>query len=128
MGSGRGRIIHATKSRASADITPFTDPFPVVVSTTLAGNGPLSTIRGAIEAGCLRWKVGDALASLPRKATLKPKDPVVTQQMDEVFRRFLAGAPVAVLPADDPAVLALRVPEAQQIRDMVAARAGRKDR
>lgn len=44
----------------------------------------------SILTGSLRWKVGDALVSLPRKAMLKPKDPVVTQQMDRVFRRFSA--------------------------------------
>jgi hypothetical protein len=41
-------------------------------------------------AGSLRWKVGDALVSLPRKAMLKPKDPGITYQMDRVFRRFSA--------------------------------------
>jgi polysaccharide pyruvyl transferase WcaK-like protein len=52
----------------------------------------METLEDQVSAltGSLRWKVGDALASLPRKAMLRPKDPVVTQQMDEVFRRFSA--------------------------------------
>ena len=52
----------------------------------------METLEDQVSAltGSMRWKVGDALASLPRKATLRPKDPVVTQQMDEVFRRFSA--------------------------------------
>ncbi len=37
-----------------------------------------------------RWKVGDALVNLHRKVLRKPKEPVVTQQMDEVFGRFHA--------------------------------------
>ena len=52
----------------------------------------METLEDQVSAltGSLRWKVGDALASLPRKATLRPKGPVVTQQMAEVFRRFSA--------------------------------------
>jgi hypothetical protein len=52
----------------------------------------METLEDQVSAltGSLSWKVGDALASLPRKAMLRPKDPVVTQQMDEVFRRFSA--------------------------------------
>jgi hypothetical protein len=37
-----------------------------------------------------RWKVGDALVNLHRRVLLRPKEPVVTQQMDEVFGRFHA--------------------------------------
>lgn len=41
-------------------------------------------------AGSRRWKLGDALVSLPRRATRRPKEPVVTEQMGEVFGRFHA--------------------------------------
>ena len=52
----------------------------------------METLEDQVSAltGSMRWKVGDALANLPRKATLRPKGPVVTQQMNEVFRRFSA--------------------------------------
>ena len=41
-------------------------------------------------AGSRRWRLGDALVSLPRRAARRPKEPVVTEQMDEVFGRFHA--------------------------------------
>jgi polysaccharide pyruvyl transferase WcaK-like protein len=52
----------------------------------------METLEDQVSAlrGSLRWKVGDALAGLPRKVTLRSKNPVVTQEMDEVFRRFSA--------------------------------------
>jgi polysaccharide pyruvyl transferase WcaK-like protein len=63
----------------------------------------METLEDQVSAltGSLRWKVGDALASLPRKATLKPKDPVVTQQMDEVFRRFSAWRKAKTIPPSE---------------------------
>jgi hypothetical protein len=38
--------------------------------------------------GSRRWKIGDALVNLPRKALRKPREPVVTQQMDKILGRF----------------------------------------
>lgn len=63
----------------------------------------METLEDQVSAltGSLRWKVGDALASLPRKATLKPKDPVVTQEMDEVFRRFSAWREANTIPPSE---------------------------
>jgi polysaccharide pyruvyl transferase WcaK-like protein len=63
----------------------------------------METLEDQVSAltGSLRWKVGDALAGLPRKATLKPKDPVVTQQMDEVFRRFSAWRKAKTIPPSE---------------------------
>jgi len=52
----------------------------------------------SVLTGSLRWKVGDALANLPRKATFRPKDPVVTQEIDEVFRRFSAWREADTIP------------------------------
>ncbi len=40
--------------------------------------------------GSRRWKIGDALVGLPRRALRKPTGPVVTQQMDEVLGQFRA--------------------------------------
>jgi polysaccharide pyruvyl transferase WcaK-like protein len=37
-----------------------------------------------------RWKVGDALVGLYQKILLKPEEPVVTDQMDEILGRFHA--------------------------------------
>ena len=62
----------------------------------------METLEDQVSAltGSLRWKVGDALASLPRKATLRPKGPVVTQQMEEVFRRFSAWREADITPSE----------------------------
>jgi polysaccharide pyruvyl transferase WcaK-like protein len=48
--------------------------------------------------GSRRWKVGHTLVSLPRRAMLRPKEPVITQQIDEVFRRFRAWREAAATP------------------------------
>ncbi|CAA9382062.1 MAG: hypothetical protein AVDCRST_MAG22-41 [uncultured Rubrobacteraceae bacterium] len=40
--------------------------------------------------GSRRWKIGDALVSLPRRVLRRPREPVVTQQMEEVLDRFRA--------------------------------------
>jgi polysaccharide pyruvyl transferase WcaK-like protein len=62
----------------------------------------METLEDQVSAltGSLRWKVGDALASLPRKATLRPKGPVVTQQMDDIFRRFSAWREADITPSE----------------------------
>ena len=63
----------------------------------------METLEDQVSAltGSLRWKVGDALANLPRKATLRPKDSVVTQEMDEVFRRFSAWRDAQTIPPSE---------------------------
>ncbi len=62
----------------------------------------METLEDQVSAltGSMRWKVGDALANLPRKATLRPKGPVVTQQMNEVFRRFSAWREADITPSE----------------------------
>ena len=37
-----------------------------------------------------RWRVGDALVNLHRRALLRSREPVVTQQMSEILGRFHA--------------------------------------
>ena len=60
----------------------------------------METLESQVSAltGSRRWKLGDALVNLPRNAMLKPKVPLVTHQMDEVFRRFHAWREADTIP------------------------------
>jgi hypothetical protein len=74
--AGSLRDAHARLRRAEGDIAKLTR-----LMETLEDQASALT-------GSRRWKIGDALVNLPHRALLRPKEPVVTQQMDEVFGRF----------------------------------------
>jgi len=76
--AGDLRDAHARLRQAEQDVAKLTRWMETL-------EDQVSTLTGS-----LRWKVGDALVNLLRRAMLKPKGPVVTQQMYEVFRRFRA--------------------------------------
>lgn len=76
--AGDLRDAHARLRRAEQDVARLTRWIETLEAQTRA------------LVGSRRWKVGDALVNLHRKALRKPKEPVVTQQMDEVFGRFRA--------------------------------------
>src|SRR5215216_3308897 len=87
--AGDLRDAHARLQRAEQDLAKLTRW--------------IETLEDQVSAltGSLRWKIGDALVSLLRKAMLKPKDPVVTHQMDGLFRRFHAlRAGITILPPE----------------------------
>ncbi len=76
--AGSLRDAHARLRRAEQDVAKLTRW--------------METLDDQVSAltGSRRWKIGNALVGLPRKALRKPEGPIVTQQMDEVFRRFHA--------------------------------------
>ena len=76
--AGDLRDAHAKLRRAEQDVAKLTR----WMETLEAQVSALTNSR--------RWKVGDALVNLHRRVLLRPKEPVVTQQMDEVFGRFHA--------------------------------------
>ena len=83
--AGSLRDAHARLRRAEGDVAKL--------------NRWMETLDDQVSAlvASRRWKIGDALVSLPRKALRKPKEPVVTQQMSEVLDRFRTWRE-----ADDP--------------------------
>jgi polysaccharide pyruvyl transferase WcaK-like protein len=74
--AGSLRDAHARLRRAEGDVAKLTRL--------------METLDDQVSAltGSRRWKLGDALVGLPRRALRKPTEPVVTQQMDEVLGRF----------------------------------------
>ena len=76
--AGDLRDAHARLRRAEQDVAKLTRWMETLEAQTQA------------LVGSRRWKLGDALVNIQRRALRKPKEPVVTRQMDEVFGRFRA--------------------------------------
>jgi polysaccharide pyruvyl transferase WcaK-like protein len=76
--AGNLRDAHARLRRAEQDVAKLTRWMETLEDQTTV------LIRSR------RWRVGDALVNLHRRALLKPIEPVVTQQMSEILGRFRA--------------------------------------
>lgn len=89
--AGSLRDAHARLRRAEGDVAKLTRL--------------MATLDDQVSAltGSRRWKIGDALVGLPRRALRKPTEPVVTQQMDEVLERFRAWREGEGSPQSTPA-------------------------